>query len=172
METDANELAQTMALPYFAAFNLTRELLPAMKRRGSGHIVNVTSVASRLTWPGATAYTAARCAVEALTNGLRLELGGSGIGVTLAMFGTGENDYWANNPGSRERVPGVAVVLPVLMPEEVGAAIVSGIEHDRRLVLRPSIYHAILIMSTLFPALVEWMMRRTGWHEGRAVRPA
>ena len=72
----------------------------------------------------------------------------------------------------RERVPGVAVVLPVLMPEEVGAAIVSGIEHDRRLVLRPSIYHAILIMSTLFPALVEWMMRRTGWHEGRAVRPA
>jgi NAD(P)-dependent dehydrogenase (short-subunit alcohol dehydrogenase family) len=75
---------------------LIREFLPAMKQRGSGRIVNVTSVASRLVWPGATAYTAARCAVDALTKGLRLEL--------------------------------------------AGAAIMSGVERNRRLVLRPGIY--------------------------------
>ncbi len=51
LETSPDELQQMMALPFFAAFNLTREFLPAMKQRGSGRIVNVTSVASRLVWP-------------------------------------------------------------------------------------------------------------------------
>src|ERR1039458_4785329 len=108
LETSPDELQQMMALPYFAAFNLTRELLPAMKQRRSGRIVNVTSVASRLVWPGATAYTAGRCAMDALTKGLRLALSGSGIGVTLAMFGTVDSQYWKHNPGSRERLPGIA----------------------------------------------------------------
>jgi NAD(P)-dependent dehydrogenase (short-subunit alcohol dehydrogenase family) len=107
LETSPDELQQMMALPFFAAFNLIREFLPAMKQRGSGRIVNVTSVASRLVWSGATAYTAARCAVDALTKGLRLEL--------------------------------------------AGAAIMSGVERNRRLVLRPGIYYVILVMSTLFP---------------------
>lgn len=44
-----------MALPCLAAFNITRELLTGMLERHSGHIVNVTSVAARLAWPGAVA---------------------------------------------------------------------------------------------------------------------
>jgi NAD(P)-dependent dehydrogenase (short-subunit alcohol dehydrogenase family) len=46
LETSPDELQQMMALPSFAAFNLAREPLPAMKQRRSGRIVNVTSVAS------------------------------------------------------------------------------------------------------------------------------
>ena len=137
LETSADELRQMMALPYFAAFDLTREFLPAMKQRGHGRIVNVTSVASRLTWPGATAYTAARCALDALTAGLRMELAGSGIGVTLAMFGTVESEYWKHNRGSRERLPGIAAMARTLQPAEVGAAIVAGVVRDRRFILTP-----------------------------------
>jgi short-subunit dehydrogenase len=165
LETTPRELQQTMELPYFAAFNLTREFLPAMKRRGSGTIVNVTSVAARLVWPGATAYTAARCAVEALTNGLRLELSGSGIHVLLAMFATVRNEYWANNPGSRERLPTISAVVRSLTSDEVAAAIVAGIQQDRRLVLRPRLYYLILTFGALFPSLMEWLMRSTGWRE-------
>ena len=172
LETSPDELQQMMALPYFAAFNLTREFLPAMKQRGSGRIVNVTSVASRLVWPGATAYPAARCAMDALTKALRLALSGSGIGVTLAMFGTVDSQYWKHNPGSRERLPGIAAMARTLTPEEVGAAIASGIARNRRLVLRPGIYYLILVMSTLFPWVTEWLMRYTGWRDKGTGQPS
>ncbi|HEX9438538.1 MAG TPA: SDR family NAD(P)-dependent oxidoreductase, partial [Roseiflexaceae bacterium] len=51
-------------MPYFAAFYITRALLPAMLRRGSGHLVYVNSPASLVAWPGAAAYTAARWALR------------------------------------------------------------------------------------------------------------
>jgi short-subunit dehydrogenase len=54
-ETTPDEAIQMMAVPYFAAFCITHAFLPAMIRRGSGHIVNISSVASHIVWPGATA---------------------------------------------------------------------------------------------------------------------
>jgi short-subunit dehydrogenase len=163
LETSATDVEAMMAVPYFAAFNLTRELLPAMKQRGRGSIVNVTSVGSRLTWPGATAYLAARRALDGFNEGLRLELAGSGINVMLAMFGSIETAYWAHNPGSRERLPRITAMTPVLKEQEVATAIVEGIERDRRLVLRPPIYRLVLGLNRLFPRITEWLMLRTGW---------
>lgn len=162
-ETSAKDLQEMMAVPFFAAFNLTRELLPAMKQRGSGCIVNVTSVGSRLTWPGATAYLAARRAMDGFDQGLRLELAGSGIRVMLAMFGSIETAYWANNPGSRERLPRITSLAPVLTEQQVAEAIVGGIERDRRLVLKPSIFWFVLGLNAVFPRITERLMLRTGW---------
>ena len=53
-ETSPAEAVQMMAVPYFAAFNVTHAFLPAILRRNSGHIVNISSVGSRFVWPGAT----------------------------------------------------------------------------------------------------------------------
>ena len=50
LQTTAADAATMMAVPYLAAFNITRELLSGMLERRSGHIVNVTSVAARLAW--------------------------------------------------------------------------------------------------------------------------
>jgi NADP-dependent 3-hydroxy acid dehydrogenase YdfG len=58
LETSRADALQMMVVPYLGAFNLTHEFLPAMLARGSGRIVNVTSVAARLAWPGAAAYIA------------------------------------------------------------------------------------------------------------------
>jgi uncharacterized protein len=71
LDTSAEEAAAMMAVPYLAAFNMTRDMLPGMLVRRSGHIVNVTSVAARLAWPGAVAYAAARAATEGFTHVLR-----------------------------------------------------------------------------------------------------
>lgn len=59
-ETGEEEAQQMMAVPYIAAFDLTRVFLHHMLKRRSGQIVNITSVASFLVWPGVAAYTAAR----------------------------------------------------------------------------------------------------------------
>jgi len=160
LETSADEAAAMMSLPYLAAFNLTRELLPCMLERGSGQVVNVTSVASRLAWPGAVAYTAARAAMEAFTNALRADVQGSGVSVMLANFGTVETPYWKNNPGSRKHVPKTGPAKIVLTQDQVADAIVRGIERDQREVLLPSVFRLVFALNAFFPATVARFIAR------------
>jgi uncharacterized protein len=152
LETSSEEAAQMMAVPYLAAFNITRNLLPAMLARRSGCVVNVTSVAARLAWPGAVAYSAARAAMEGFNNALRADLHGSGIGVTLATFGTVETPYWVHNPGSRERLPKQADRIPALSPQQAAAAIISAIEKGSRTVVAPRMFRALFLLNSLFPS--------------------
>lgn len=154
LDTSAQEAAAMMALPYLAAFNLTRELLPGMLKRGSGQIVNITSVASRLAWPGAVAYTAARAAMAAFTEALRADVKGSGVSVMLATFGTVETNYWKSNPGSRENMPQRAASIKALTQEKVAEFIVRGIERGQRAVLQPAIFKLLFPLNTLFPTAV------------------
>ena len=161
LETSAEEAAAMMALPYLAAFNLTRELLPGMLKRGSGQIVNITSVACRLAWPGAVAYTAARAAMEAFTNALRADVQGSGVSVMLATFGTVETNYWKNNPGSRENMfRKSSAAMKVLTQEQVAEAIVRGIEREQRAILQPGIFKLLFALNALFPATVSRFVAR------------
>jgi short-subunit dehydrogenase len=154
LDTSAEEAAAMMALPYLAAFNLTRELLPGMLARRAGTIVNVTSVASQLSWPGAVAYTAARCAMRGFTNALRADLRTSGVAVLLATFGTVETPYWTSNPGSRQRLPAIARLVRVLPKEEAARAIVRGVERDCRSILLPWAFRPLLALHALLPATV------------------
>jgi uncharacterized protein len=160
LETSADEAELMIAVPYLAAFNLTRELLPGMLARGSGQIVNITSVAARLSWPGAVAYSAARAAIEGFTNALRADLSGSGIGVTLAMFGTVESPYWQHNPGSRERIPQSAQSIRVLSTDEVASRIVSGLEKRSRTVIAPAAFRGLFPLRALLPEQVDASMAK------------
>jgi NAD(P)-dependent dehydrogenase (short-subunit alcohol dehydrogenase family) len=66
---------------------LTQLVLPGMRARGSGRIVNVSSMGGRMTLPGGGAYHASKYALEALTDALRFETRGFGIGVSLVEPG-------------------------------------------------------------------------------------
>lgn len=63
--------------------DLTRRLIPAMRKNGGGRIVNCSSVLGMIVAPYRGAYCASKFALEALTTSLRLELEGSGIHVSL-----------------------------------------------------------------------------------------
>jgi uncharacterized protein len=160
VETSADAAAQMLAVPYLAAFNLTRELLPPMLARGSGRIVNVTSVAARLAWPGATAYIAARRAMEGFHAGLRAELRGTGVGATLAVLGTVETPYWDHNPGSRERLPPGGRGIRTLTSARAARAIVSAVEGDRPMVVKPGVFKLLFLLAALWPGLTERMIVR------------
>jgi len=162
-ETSPKEIQDMMAVPYFAAAWLTRAFLPAMRARNSGHIVNISSVGSRFVWPGATAYIAARWAIRGLTQALRADLHDYRIGVTLYESAEIESPYWVHNPGSRERMPKIANMIPALKPEEVGKAVVAGVRANRRLIVIPFMMKLIYIGHTLFPWLVQWLMTSTGY---------
>lgn len=162
-DTSAQEIRDMMTLPYFAAAWLTRLFLPEMRKRGSGHIVNISSVASRFVWPGATAYTAARWAMRGFTEALRADLYGSGIGVTLYESGEVASPYWQHNPASRERIPRIGKMIPPLQPEQVGQAIVAGVRGNRKLIVVPFMMKLIYLQHFFFPGIVQWLMTVTGY---------
>jgi NAD(P)-dependent dehydrogenase (short-subunit alcohol dehydrogenase family) len=67
----------------FAQHELTRRILPAMRREGRGRIVQCSSVLGLVAAPFRGAYCASKFAMEALTDSMRMELAGSGIHVSL-----------------------------------------------------------------------------------------
>jgi 3-hydroxy acid dehydrogenase / malonic semialdehyde reductase len=66
---------------------LTREILPFMIRKKSGHIVNLGSVAGDTPYKGGTVYCATKAAVHMITDSLRMDLGGTGIRVSTISPG-------------------------------------------------------------------------------------
>jgi short-subunit dehydrogenase len=114
-----------------------------MRRRGTGHIVNVTSIGAFLVWPYAAGYISARWAMRGFSEALRAESYGSGIGVSLVAFAQVSSSFWEHNPGSWERLPAAAQRLRTLTPDEAAVAIADAVEGEKRLVLRPRMIHAL-----------------------------
>jgi short-subunit dehydrogenase len=161
-ETPPEEVAAMMAAPYFAAFYVTRAFLPAMLERAEGFIVNINSPVAWMPWPGATGYSAARWAMRGFTEALRQDLRGSGVNVLEIVPAKVASTYFKHNTHSEERLPGMAKWVPTLTPEQVAATLVRGIEHDRSKIVIPITLRFVLTARALVPALVDWMMWRTG----------
>ena len=162
VETTAEEALAMIEVPYLAAFNLTRAFLPEMLTRRSGAIACVTSPASYLVWPNASAYIAARHALLGFTEALRADVRGKGIDITLVVFGTVETPYWEHNPGSREHVPKSNPILaPILSAEEAAEAIFRSVEGRKRRVVKPGALRALFLLNALAPRLVARQLRRS-----------
>ena len=78
-----------------APIRLARLVLPGMRERGDGRIVNVSSVAGRLTTPLMGWYAASKHALEAVTDALRMEVEGDGIKVALVEPGMFDTHIWS-----------------------------------------------------------------------------
>jgi len=161
-ETSAEELVQMTAVPYFAAFFVTRAFIEGMLTRGSGHIVNVNTPVSTIVWPGAMGYAGARWAMRGFTKALRADLRGTGIKVTEVIPGKVTSDYFAHNPGAEQRIPSVSRILPTLTPERTAELIAGGIERERREVISPFLLRLMYLQDRFTPRLTEWVVHRTG----------
>jgi NAD(P)-dependent dehydrogenase (short-subunit alcohol dehydrogenase family) len=76
----------------FGLLDVTRAFLPRMRERGSGRIVNVSSVVGRVVFPGMGVYSATKFALEALSDALRMELAPFGVTVVLVEPGFVKTD--------------------------------------------------------------------------------
>ena len=90
-DDEARRLLETMVL---APMRLARLAVPAMRDAGEGRIVNVSSIAGRTSAPFAGWYTAAKHALEALSDALRMEVAGDGIKVVLVEPGGFRTGIW------------------------------------------------------------------------------
>lgn len=112
---DAEALEALYQVNVFGPMELVRSVVPAMRERGSGTIVNVTSLGGRLVFPFFAAYNSTKWALEGLSEGLWHELQPFGIKVKAIEPGFVETAIWGKVlPPSGEPVEGPAPYRPFM----------------------------------------------------------
>jgi NAD(P)-dependent dehydrogenase (short-subunit alcohol dehydrogenase family) len=97
VETTSVEEAKTQfETNFFGTFRVCRAVLPAMRARGSGTIVNMSSIGGIIALPFQALYSAAKFAVEGLTEALRMEVRPFGIRVVLVEPGDFKTGFTGN----------------------------------------------------------------------------
>ena len=86
-ESSGDEVERLYRTNVFGLLNVTRALLPSMRQRRSGHIINISSVAGYSAYAGFGVYSSTKFAVEGLTEALHIELAPLGIHVTVVEPG-------------------------------------------------------------------------------------
>jgi len=119
------EWARTVEVKCKGALNCVRAVLPGMLGRGRGHIVTISSDAGRKVFPGLAVYSASKFFVEALSQGLRLEMAGTGLKVTTVQPGNVVTDllYLSSDEQALEHYGGGSGTR-VLDPEDVATSVV------------------------------------------------
>jgi len=161
-ETSPEEAAEMISAPYLSAFYVTRAFLPAMLKRNSGLIINMTSLGGFMPWPAATAYLAARYAIRGFHEGLRADLYGTKVRTMLTAFAKVESEYWQKNPESLKNLPAAQKMIPVLTSDQTARAIVNGVRWNLPVVYAPLMMWVILILGYLFPPITHWIVFNTG----------
>jgi NAD(P)-dependent dehydrogenase (short-subunit alcohol dehydrogenase family) len=81
------DFERVMAINFWGVLNPTLEVLPGMRLRGAGRIVNITSIGGKISVPHLLPYSCAKFAAVGLSAGLRAELADTGISVTTVVPG-------------------------------------------------------------------------------------
>ena len=91
--TPVKEIRKLMEVNVIGLLAVTKAFIP-MLRKSKGRIINIGSTSSLIAFPGASAYSASKFAVRAITDSLRLELKSFGISVVLVAPGAVESEIW------------------------------------------------------------------------------
>ncbi|MBO0732709.1 MAG: SDR family oxidoreductase, partial [Acidimicrobiaceae bacterium] len=92
----------------FGPWRMIKAVLPSMRRRRQGKIANVTSLSGRVTAPMLGHYAATKFALEALSEGLRFEVGALGVQVCIVEPGMFASDWQTSNLAVTEYADGEA----------------------------------------------------------------
>ncbi|WP_299430575.1 SDR family NAD(P)-dependent oxidoreductase [uncultured Meiothermus sp.] len=162
-ETPIEDLQRLMDTPYFSAAYLTRVFLPAMLQQNRGLILTVCSPASRLVWPGATGYMAARWALNGFTEALRADLYHSKLQVCAFFPGKiSDSEYFTRNTCTENRIPRVGRFIPEITSQQAALGIVRALEHDARAKFVPWQLHLFDLLARWFPRIAEHLAWNTG----------
>lgn len=147
-------------LNLFAPLDLVRLVVPHMRVRRSGTIVNVGSIAGKMTLPWFTLYSVSKYAIGSLTDGLRMELKRDGIHAMTVCPGYVNTKFQSHILGgsvpsqiARSRRFSITV-------DECARAIAGGVERNARTVVTPRAGWILVALERLFPALVDTQLEK------------
>jgi 3-dehydrosphinganine reductase len=158
-ELDINIFDWMMEVNYFGTVYVIKEILPAMLKRGSGYIVNISSVAGFVGTFGYTAYGASKFAVRGFSDALRAEMKLHGIGVSLVFpqdTQTPQLEYESSfKPFETKALAGNSKVMS---PDVVAKEIIKGIERGKYLILPGFESKIIYILNGISGAGLSFVM--------------
>ncbi len=125
---DLEDARQLFEVNFFAVLDLIQQILPRMKARGTGQIVNVSSIVGHRATPHQSVYCATKYALNGLSDGLRTELVDTKIVVTDIYPGVTATNFPANQLHSQH----IAKRRNAVPPERVAAVIADAIRKPRR----------------------------------------
>lgn len=155
LKMSISDIESQMATNYLGTVYLTKAFLPDMVRRGSGHIVNVASVAASFGLPGAAPYCASKSAMLGFSEGLRHELAGTGVGVTVVSPIMVRTELFDSSPDV-----GQQALRYSLSPETVAGAILRASGSPRAEITVPAAARVAVWAKHGIPFLTDALISR------------
>jgi short-subunit dehydrogenase len=164
LEFDAMTWAQNqviLELNVLAPIHLTHELLPGMLARRRGHVVSISSIAGRVSFPYTEAYAAAKDGLIGFTRVLRNDYRSRGVSASVVILGAirdaGQGARTASELGLNLPKAGTSPAAAV------GEAVLNAIRKDRaETVVMPGPGRVLKAVMDLFPGLGPAMNRAAG----------
>lgn len=159
---DPADLERVMAVNVLGALYTIQAVVPAMRQRRSGQIINISSVLAVQSLPGTGGYATSKAALESLTSTLRMELLDSGIAVTLVRPSTTRTEFFKKRlgrPGGN--APEQRLWRPRSVPPEAVARALLRAAHREPRVAYASVFDSIqMSIIQLFPDLVQHILAK------------
>ena len=152
-----NEIESQMETNYFGMIYCVKNFLPLMLKKKSGHIVNVASVGASFSVPGVSSYCATKFAMLGFSEGLKHELYGTGVGLTVVspiMVRTPLFEHPSFTNFSKFST-GVS-----LSSETVAKTIIKASNSSRLEIVVPSVARAVIWFKQTFPFLINPIIGR------------
>ena len=152
LELSIEEIESQMETNYFGMIYCTKNFLPHMIEQGTGHIVNVASVGASFGVPGVASYCATKFAMLGFSEGLKHELSGTGLDVTVVspiMVDTPLFNHPSFDNFSRHST------IAILKPETVANAVLKAANSSRLEIVVPSVARVGIWAKHNFPYFVN-----------------
>ncbi|MGD0947746.1 MAG: SDR family oxidoreductase [Candidatus Binatia bacterium] len=155
------QFAETMVVNLHGCWNTIQALLPHMKPKGRGYIVNTSSVAGLIGVFGYTDYCASKFALVGFSEALRGELKPHGITVSvLCPPDTDTPGFKTENLTKPEETRAISATTKVLSAGAVADALLRGMARERFLII-PGLDSRMSVLAKRFvPGVVYWAMDR------------
>lgn len=112
-EVPQKYLSRMMMLHMHTPLMLCREFVPKMKAEGCGYVLNISSLAAWMAWPGVGMYGNTKRFIKGFSRSLRIECRGTGVSVTAAYFGAVDTDLFGLTPFYRRIARRIGVMVSV-----------------------------------------------------------
>ncbi|MFT4597189.1 MAG: short-subunit dehydrogenase [Paracrocinitomix sp.] len=162
--TDRNVVRTLARLNFEAPLMLTHDVVNHMLGRGQGHVVQISSVAGAIPFPGLTAYAGSKAGLTSFTESLRLELADTPVNLTVVAPGPVDTAMWARlDTGDSYQAPALKrfrmlQFLPKIKPEKIAASTVAAVQKEKRFVRLPARFGAYHMLNNAPSRLVEIAM--------------
>lgn len=160
LDTSLDMDRKIMEVNYFSGIILTKKLLPEMLKKGSGHIIPISSISGLFGFPLRTAYCASKHAVNGFYEAVWTELQDKGIRTTIILPGRVRTNisFHALDKGGKPHGVMDKAQQEGLSPEKCVDAIIRGVKKNKRTVLigRKELIPTYLKRFT--PVLFYWLI--------------